>query len=107
MLPKSSRLNLAHLANQTIFSFFDRQFVSHYWLRKIKLNQLNKNRFAVVIPKKKVALAVNRNRLKRLAYQLIALKKVKTIGQDELLVLRQVGDQAELMTDLRQLLTKS
>ncbi len=107
MLPKINRLNLAHLANQTIFAFPDRQFFSRFWMIKVKLNQVDRPRIAVVIPKKKMPLAVNRNRLKRLAYQLIATLITDWPAIDGLIVLKQSADNSTtLMTDLYQALIK-
>jgi ribonuclease P protein component len=67
MLPKSKKLNLKLLNNKEIFTS------GYYWGGKtISINfdfKKGKNKISVVVPKKVVPLAVNRNLWKRLVYQ--------------------------------------
>ena len=65
MLPKSKKLNLKLLKNKDVFNS------GFYWSgQTISINfDFNENKISVVIPKKIIPLAVNRNSWKRFIYQ--------------------------------------
>lgn len=72
-------------------------------------NDLKQPRFGVIVSKRKVRLAVNRNKIKRLSREIFRFRQLSLSGIDLIVILRKPMDQidkAELQQCLNQLFDK-
>lgn len=91
MLSKNQRLNLRLIELSQFFKQANKFNTSYFnaAYRWLKLNSQQEIRIAVVVPKKVSLKAVERNRIKRLVYNLLKakLKKIKTRSNYQLQVI--------------------
>ncbi|OIP73886.1 MAG: hypothetical protein COU63_03620 [Candidatus Pacebacteria bacterium CG10_big_fil_rev_8_21_14_0_10_36_11] len=71
MLPKKNKLNLKDISNKEVYrgNTWRGKFFSAYFDFK---NSIENNQFSVVVPKKNILMATQRNKLKRLIYNEIS-----------------------------------
>lgn len=89
--PKSTRL-LTATDYSEVFDAVDFRISSHHFLLLVKKSPLNCSRLGLIIAKKHVKLAVQRNRLKRLSRESFRTRKATSLNFDLVLLAKKGAD---------------